>query len=140
MQTTLMSTESAVVDHALLRRVLTVDGIVSAIAGVGLILAAEPITRFTNVSSPGIIEGIGAACLVFALFVGLTLRQVPMKRNWASLVVVLNGVGVLMCDTVLLFDPLKLSMDGKLGILGFAVGMAVLGIAEWNGLRRGNRS
>ncbi len=139
MQITLPSAKSVVVDHALLRRVLIVDGTVSALSGVGLILAAEPIARFANVSSTWIVEGIGVVCLVFALFVGLTVRQVPMKRNWASLVIVLNGAGVLLCDVALLFDPLKLSTDGKLGLLTFAIGMAILGTAEWFGLRRGQR-
>ncbi len=37
---------------------------------------------------------------------------------------------------VLLLGPFQVPFGGELGILGFAVGMAVLSIVEWYGLRR----
>ncbi len=85
-------------------------------------------------------DGIGLVCLVFALFVGLTVRQAPIKRNRATLIVRLNGIGVLLCALVLLLDPFQVPSGGRLGILIFTVGMAVLGLVEWYGLRPQYRS
>jgi hypothetical protein len=135
MQTAVLS-QSQDVARVFLRRILTVDCTVSALAGIGLILSAEPCAKLMNSSSPVIMDGIGLVCLAFALFVGLTIRQTPIERNRAALIVLLNWVGVLLCAAVLLLDPFQVLFGGKLGILIFAVGMAILGIVEWYGLRR----
>ncbi len=136
MQTEVLSPESGIVGRSFLRRILMVDGTVSALGGIGFILAAEPLARFMNIPSPVAVEGIGVVCLAFALLVGFTTRQMPIKRNWAALIVLLNAIGEILCDAVLLFDPFRLSSGGKLAILALAVDMTVLGIAEWYGLRR----
>ncbi len=135
MRTAVLSLESRV-ERVLLRRILAVDCTVSGLAGIVLILAAEPCAKLMNSASPAIMDGIGLVCLAFALFVGSTVRQVPIKRNRAALVVLLNGFGVLLCAVVLLLDAFQISSGGKLGILIFAVGMAILGAVEWYRLRR----
>ncbi len=134
MQTAVLPPESRV-ERVLLRRILAVDCTVSGLAGIGLTLAAEPCAKLMNSASPAIMDGIGLVCLAFAVFVGLTVRQAPLKRNRATLIVLLNGLGVLLCTVALLLDPFQVSSGGKLGILIFTVGMAILDIVEWYGLR-----
>jgi hypothetical protein len=138
MQAVVPATKTTATQDTLLRRILMIDSEVSALCGASLIVAAEPAVRFLGIQSPLAVAVLGAVCLIFAGFVWFVRRESPVDRSKAMAVVALNGIGVVASDIVLLADPFKLSDGGKLFVLLFALTMAVLGVLEWQGVRRSN--
>jgi len=119
-----------------LRRVLTIDDAVSTLFGVALLVAAEPIATFLGLSNANALRVLGVVCLGFAALVWSAAREASPNRGRVLLIAALNGISVLACDAILLFDPFKLSDGGKIMVLIAALGMAVLGWFEWQGARR----
>lgn len=113
---------------SLLRRALQANGAFSALSGVVLIVAAEPLSAVLGLKMPAILIGIGAGLLVYAaaLFrnaLGATINEaeallaVILDAAWVagSLVLILAGrlsvVGnwmvAIIADIVLLFAVLQ---------------------------------
>ncbi len=119
-----------------LRRALQADAIVTAMSGVGLLLAAEPAARLLGMAASWPIALLGVDLILYAAWVGYEAWQAALRVRRARIMLALDIVWVLASVALILIDPFGFTAAGKWAIAAQADGVAVLGLLKYLGLRR----
>lgn len=134
-------TEGTDMGESLLHRALLANAGFSALAGLGLPIAAEPLEAMLGPgASESVLTGLGLALLAFAGVVWYFVRQPRLNLAVGTLVLLLDDLWVIGSLVLLvgfghLFTPL-----GRIVIAVVAVVVAGFAIVEYIGLRRAARA
>lgn len=126
-------------DH-LLRRSLQANAAFSAISGLLLVAAAQPIGRLIGFELPALYVALGLGLMGFALALFAIARRPvlrPMEARWASLLDlgwVVGSVGLLV------LPDLAITLEGRWLIALVADTVALFALLQWLGLQRLTRA
>ena len=117
-----------------LRRALQANGMFSAVSGIVLIVAAEPISHLLGLTWPSILMGIGAALLIYAvgLFRNAFQQSISHVEVWVA--VVLDGAWVVGSGLLILTGILSATGNWLVALVADMV--LVFGVLQVYGLRR----
>ena len=117
-----------------LRRALQANGMFSAVSGLVLIFAAEPVSHLLGLTLPSILMGIGAALLLYAvgLFRNAIQKSINHLEVWVA--VVLDGAWVLGSGLLILTGLLSATGNWLVALVADIV--LVFGVLQFYGLRR----
>lgn len=131
--TTLVATFST--PSPLLRKVLTVDAIVTGLAGLVMAFAAIPLS--TRYGLPvGLLRWAGLICMPFAIFDAWLATRSRVHRPAVFFVVACNTLWALDSIVLLLSGWIEPTMLGTVFVVAQAVSTAVFAELEFVGLRR----
>lgn len=119
----------------LLRRAIQADAAVSGASTAALLLAAGPIAAATGIPA-GTLQAIGVAFIPFValcLYVG---ARPALDRRLATVIMGLNFAWVALSVAALIFGWLPLTSAGFWAVVGQAVAVDLLAVAQYLGLRR----
>jgi len=121
-----------------LRRVLTVDAILSAVMGAAMVAAVAPLSSLLSLPV-SLLTWAGLSLLPFAAFVGwLASRELPPRAGvWA--VIACNALWTVDSFVLLATDWVEPNVLGTAFVVFQAVVVAVLAELEFFGLRRATR-
>jgi hypothetical protein len=121
-----------------LRRVLTLDAVLSAVMGAVMALAAAPLSSLLGLPA-SLLTWTGLSLLPFAALVGwLATRENPPREGvWA--VVVCNALWAVGSFALLASGGLEPTLLGKAFIVFQALVVALLAELQFFGLRRARR-
>ena len=121
-----------------LRRALKANGMFSAVSGLVLLFAAEPISYLLGLTLPSILMGIGAALLIYA--VALFRNAVQQSLNYVEVwvAVVLDGAWVVGSGLLILTGLLSVTGNWLVALVADIV--LVFGILQFYGLRKIERA
>lgn len=127
-------------DHVLLRRTLIANTLFSGTAGVAMALFSNPIASLMGVAAPEFVLFVGIGLIMFAAFVGMSAREVPLNRTKGWAIFWMDVLWVDASILLLLTNALNLSTAGNILVLVAAFGVADFAFFEWLGLRRGKNN
>ena len=121
-----------------LRRALQANGTFSAVSGIVLIVAAEPISHLLGLSWPSMLIGIGAVLLVYAagLFRNAFQQSISHVEVWVA--VVLDGAWVVGSGLLILTGMLSVTGNWLVALVADIV--LVFAILQFYGLRKIKRA
>lgn len=118
----------------LLRKALLMDGLVSGVSGLVLLVAPGAVASFIGAPSSGLMVAVGVVLLVFGLRVVLSARQDPPRRRVAAVILALNVAWLL--GTVVVVAEGWLSRQGNWVLLLVGDVVLVFAALEAIGLRK----
>lgn len=122
-------------DHApRLRRALFVNACFSALSGLALVLARDPLAAWFGLTRPALLAGIGTLLLAFAahLFWARSRRIHPLEALHFT---ISDGLWVAATAALFVAAPETLSTPGRAVVLGVAVVVGVLAREQLRGMR-----
>jgi len=119
----------------LLRRALLTDATLTALAGLLLTFAANPLASLVQLPA-GALRICGVLFIPFAALAAWLGTRPRVHRPLVFAVITLNGLCALDLVLLLLSGWVEPNLLGELVIAAHAVGIAVLAEAEFLGLRR----
>ena len=120
----------------LLHLTLRANTIVSAAAGLILIVASGALAPFMGIASPIPLIIVGAVCLAFAYGVHHEASRPQMDRRAGWVIFALDVFWVAASILILEIDASALSTEGRWIILIAAADVALFALGEFVGLRR----
>lgn len=135
-QQTLTAASSTQQPRNLLHKILLVDSLSSAAAGIAFIVASGPIAALMGVANPLALIIIGVLFVAFAAAVYYTASREVISRRAAWFILELNIVYIVGSAIILLTDAFGLSTEGRWLVLILADLVTVFAIVEFVGLRR----
>jgi uncharacterized protein DUF6790 len=117
----------------LLRKALLMDGLVSGVSGLILLVAPGAVAAFIGAPSSGLVVAVGVVLLVFGLLVVLSARRDPPRRV-AAVILALNVAWLL--GTVVVVAEGGLSRQGNWALLLVGDVVLVFAALEAIGLRK----
>ncbi len=128
----------SVSESTFLRRVLTLDAVLSATMGAVMALAVAPLSSLLSLPT-SLLTWAGLSLLPFAAFVGwLATRELPARAGvWA--VVVCNALWAVASFGLLASGWLEPTFLGKAFVVFQALVVAILAELQFFGLRRARR-
>ena len=120
---------------SLLRRVLTIDAVVSGVSGIALIAFAELFASLLQLPVE-LVSEVGIAFLPFAAFVGFTASRAEPARIAVWAVIALNVAWVVESIAVLVTGWVTPNVLGYVVVIAQAAGVLVLADLEYMGYRK----
>ena len=117
-----------------LRRALQANGLFSAVSGLVLLVAAEPISHLLGIPLPSVLMGIGVALLLYAagLFRSAIQQSINHAEVWVA--VVLNGAWVVGSGVLVLTGLLSATGNWLVALVADIV--LLFAILQYYGLRK----
>ena len=120
---------------SLLRRVLTVDAVVSGVSGIALIAFAELFADLLQLPVE-LVSEVGIVFLPFAAFVGFVASRAEPSRIAVWAVIALNVAWVVESIMVLFTGWVAPNVLGYVVVIAQAAGVLVLADLEYMGYRK----
>ncbi|UZN05051.1 hypothetical protein [Cellulomonas sp. S1-8] len=117
-----------------LRRALLLDAALTVLSAPLFLLAATPLAALTGLPV-GLVRGLGAFLVGWALWFGVVLRHDPAHRVHVVVVLAVNTLWVLGCAVVALGAAGALNAAGVVFVAGQATVVALLTVAQARALR-----
>ncbi len=121
---------------SLLRYALMSDSILSAVFGAICIAEAESLGTIMGFQAPAFFIAFGLAAFAYAATLFYVARHSPINRRVAWMACLLNLDGALAGAIMLLIGLPPLTIAGRWLVAIFADVVAVLGLAQFLGLRQ----
>jgi hypothetical protein len=118
-----------------LRRVLVVDGVVSAVTGLLLVLDAGPLQDLLRMPAP-LLRYSGLSLFPFAALVLFLASRAGVPRAGVRAVIAMNAAWVVASVVLLLSDAVAPNALGAVFVVVQALAVAVLAELEYVGLRK----
>jgi hypothetical protein len=121
---------------SLLRRTFFTNMAATALSGILLVVASDPIARFMGLGSPLPMLLIGVGFLLFAALVYRVASQPAIDVQHARAIAILDVAYVVASAIVLAADLFSLTSGGRWAILLVGDLVLVFAVLEFVGLRR----
>ena len=126
-------------DHTkFLRRALQANGLFSAVSGIVLIVAAEPISHLLGIPLPSVLLGIGAALFLYALWLFRSAIQQSINHIEVWVAVVLDGAWVVGSGVLVLTGLLSATGNWLVALVADIV--LLFAVLQLYGLRKIKRA
>ena len=121
---------------SLLRRALQADAIVTGVCGAILLLDAAPLAQFMGLGGTFALRVLGADLLLAAAWIAYEGWRAELRPRAAQIIIGLCALWVLASVVVVAANPFGLTVGGRWLVAGVTDLTALLGLAEYLGLRR----
>lgn len=120
----------------LLRRALQADAIVTGLCGAFLLIDAAPLAQFMGLGGTFALKVLGADLLLAAAWIAYEAWRAELRPRAAQIIIGLCALWVLASVVVVAANPFALTVGGRWLVAGVADLTALIGLAEYVGLRR----
>jgi hypothetical protein len=121
---------------AFLRRVLRADCIFSAFSGLGMIIAAGPLTAFLGLPTLWMIVAIGVVLLIYAADLWYIAARKPISRRLTIAAILADAAWVLASWAIILTGWPALTTPGAWAVAVVSDVVIVVAVLKYVGLRR----
>jgi hypothetical protein len=119
-----------------LKTVLFVNGISSAVTGLGLVSFAAPVATVFGLDQKAPFTFTGVFLIVFGLYVLSTALSKVLSLHAVKLITILDIVWVLASIAVVAIDGSKISVIGNISIIAVAAWVALMAALQSRGLKQ----